>query len=122
MVDVIRIEDIPAVPVGDDEGEVQVREFITSETVGAKGLGGEDYLLAAGASSQTFRLDGGRQFFYVQAGQAEAQLGDLRQTVRAGHGLFADPGEECRFNRAGEEGLRFYRLTIPPASGLNSKD
>jgi quercetin dioxygenase-like cupin family protein len=116
MVDVIRIEDIPAVPVGGDAGNGQVRKFISAETVGAKGLGGEDYFLPAGASSQTFRLDGGRQFFYVQAGQAEAQLGGLRQTVRAGHGLFADPGEECRFNSAGEEGLRFLRLTVPPGA------
>ena len=112
VIHVIRIDELPAGPAGE---EGRMRKIITPETVGAKRVGGEQYDLKSGSSSQTFLLDDQRQFFYVLAGQAEARLGEMRQPVRAGHGVYAEPGEACRFEDCGEEGFRFLRFMVPPA-------
>ncbi len=115
MVDVIRIEELPALPVDGAGGGASVRKFISPESVGAERVGGEAYELESGDSSPRFQLDDQRQFFYVLAGRAEVRLGEKRRPVRVGHGVYADPGETCLFADCGEEGFRFLRFMVPPA-------
>jgi len=112
MVHVIRIEDLPALPVDGGAGAATMRKIISPESVGAKHVGGEAHDLGGGASSPPFQSDEQRQFFYVLAGRAEVRLGDERRSVRAGHVVYADPGESCRFTDCGEEGFRFLRFVI----------
>ncbi len=112
MIHVIRIEDLPAFPVHGGAGAATMRKIISPDLVGAKRVGGEAHDLGGGASSPPFQSDEQRQFFYVLAGRAEVRLGDERRPVRAGHVVFADPGESCRFTDCGEEGFRFLRFVI----------
>ncbi|MFQ5691756.1 MAG: cupin domain-containing protein [Nitrospinota bacterium] len=127
MVHVIQTEALPSGAVGPsgvagDAGEgARVRRIITPETVGAERVEAEQYELPAGSSSQTFLLDDERQFFYVLHGRAEARLGETRQPVRPGHGIYAEPGEGCRFSDCGEEGFRFLRFVIPGGPGRKDR-
>ena len=43
-----------------------------------------------------------------------AEMGSLHQRVRAGHGIYAEPGEACRFTDCSDGGFDFIRFAIPP--------
>lgn len=115
MIHVIQTETLPVEAVGAEGVGGRRSRLITPETVGAGNVEADFYELASGASSETFRVESARQFFYVLRGAAKAELGDLRQGVRAGHGIYAEAGEVCRFTDCSDDGLGFIRFTIPPA-------
>lgn len=98
-------------PRGEENRRIKL---ITPESVGAENVSAEIYELASGASSEIFREEKTRQFFYVLRGQAKAEMGNLQQRVRAGHGIYAESGEACRFTDCSSGGFEFIRFTILP--------
>jgi quercetin dioxygenase-like cupin family protein len=108
----ITVLDIPAM-APTREGDVEVRRFLTAQTVGARRVEGMAYRLGPGGSVGPLKEAAAYQLFYVTAGEPVAWYGERRHTLGPGRGVYCDPGEPCAFeNRTGEPAT-FYRFIVP---------
>jgi quercetin dioxygenase-like cupin family protein len=97
------------------EGAASVRRFLNAETVGARLVEGMAYQLPQGERYEPEQAGARHQVFYVTSGRIRASYQGAQYDLKAGGGVYCEPGESCQLEATGDSPASFYRLLVQPS-------
>jgi quercetin dioxygenase-like cupin family protein len=110
-VTVLAIDSVEA----EQDGGASVRRFLNADTVGAQLVEGLAYELPPGGRLGPREAVERYEVLYVTSGRLTALFRGATHDLRAGQGVYCEPGEACEVENATGMPATFYRFFVNPA-------